>query len=427
MGQPIDVEVTAWPIPHLNGRNGMGMGMLVQDVSLHRATSSHLRLERERFRMLAEQSNGVVYRFEVGPPAGLTYLSPRMHDLLGLDHLEVQADPTVVLARIHPDDGVPFDLTSGSGRFDEGVHDYRVQHADGRWVWVEDRHQPEYDKHGCLVASQGILYDVSARKQLEEARERALADAQETARQLERTTVAQSVFLRSVSHQLRTPMTLVRGFATTLQRRGDDLPPDVRETVLQRLLHGIGRLDEHLSDLLDMQASDDGPHLQHREFVDVAALCFDAVNAIDTNQHRVLVETSPATVHADRGQLARAVTALLRNAIEHTPPGTVVTVGNQVVGDTVVVGVCDDDPGIDRDIADRVFDPFVQGRAAATAPSPGAGIGLTFVRQVALRHGGTAAYAANAPCGSQFTLTLPIARNRTNPRQDATRPLPSSP
>ncbi len=408
-GTPIVVEVTAWPVPTPD--SGEAMGMMVRDITSHRATDVQLRLQQERFRVFAEQASGVVYRYEVGPQPRLTFLSPRMRDLLGLDPHAVQADPMRVLSRIHPDDGVPFDPATGTGRFDEGVHVYRIQHADGAWVWVEDHHRPERDQSGRIVASQGILYDVSARKQLEQAREQALVDARETAQQLERTTLAQTVFLRSVSHQLRTPMTLVRGFATTLRRRGDELDTDTRDMLVQRLLDGIERLDDHLSDLLDMQADDDESVLQRVEDVDLAALCFDAVAAVDTNEHRVAVATTRGEVRGDRRQLARAITALVRNAVQHTPAATNVAVEMHVDEDTVRVRVRDDGPGVDEEIIDRVFEPFVQGRAAATAHAPGTGIGLTFVRQMALRHGGSVTCTRLEPAGSQFDLVLPLARD----------------
>ncbi len=408
-GSPIDVEVTAWPVPTADG--GTAMGMMVRDISSHRATELQLRLQQERFRVFAEQARGVVYRYEVGPPPRLSYLSPRMADLLGLDPRTVQADPATVLSRIHPDDGVPFDPPAGTGRFDEGVHVYRVQHADGSWVWVEDHHQPEFDDEGRTIASQGILYDVSARKQLEQAREQALADAQETARQLERTTLAQTVFLRSVSHQLRTPMTLVRGFATTLRRRGDDLDADVRDMLVERLLSGVERLDEHLSDLLEMQAADAEAGLRHGELVDLGELCFAAVATVDTDQHHVAVATTRGEVVGDRRQLGRAVAALVRNATQHTPAGTRITVEMHRDCETVGVRVRDEGPGVDEEIRARIFEPFVQGRAAATTHAPGAGIGLTFVRQVALRHGGTVTCTPLAPTGTQFDLVLPLAED----------------
>lgn len=405
-GTPIVVEVTAWPVPTPDG--DVVMGMLVRDITSHRAAEVQLRLHQERFRVFAEQSHGVVYRFEVRPGRRLAFLSPRIADLLGLDPHTVRTDPMAVLSRIHPEDWLPFNPATGTGRFDAGVHLYRVQHADGSWVWVEDHHRPEHDQHGRLVATQGILYDVSARKQLEQARERALADAQETARQLERTTLAQSVFLRSVSHQLRTPMTVVRGFTTTLRRHGDQLDEDTRALLVERLLDGAARLDARLSDLLELQTIDDEAG-QRRDAVDLEQLCFEAVSTIDTSQHRIALATTRDCVRGDRRQLARAVTALVRNAVQHTPSGTSVAVEMHRTDDTVRLSVRDDGPGVDGEILDRVFEPFVQGRAAATSHAPGTGIGLTFVRQVALRHGGSVRCRPLTPNGVQFDLVLPLA------------------
>lgn len=409
-GRRLDVEVTSWPL--VGDDDGATVGLLVRDIGSHRAAAAALRAEQERFRVLAEQALGVVYRVEMEPEQRLTYLSPRIADLLGLDPVAVEADPWEVLSRIHPDDGLPFDPSDGSGRFDEGVHVYRVQHADGSWVWIEDHHRPERDRHGCMVASQGILHDVSARKQLEQARERALHDAQETARQLELTSLAQSVFLRSVSHQLRTPMTIVRGFAATLRRQEAALDEATRELLLDRLLHGIDRLGEHLSDLLDMQVGEEEAEQYVREPVELGAVCFEALAAVDTSAHRVRLGAAQSTVVGDRRQLVRAVAALLRNAVQHTPAGTEVHVELLEERDCARLVVRDGGPGIDVEIMDRVFEPFVQGHAAATAPSPGSGIGLTLVRQVALRHGGAVTCTSTRSGGARFDLVLPLERGR---------------
>jgi two-component system, OmpR family, sensor kinase len=112
-------------------------------------------------------------------------------------------------------------------------------------------------------------------------------------------------------------------------------------------------------------------------------------------------------VTGDEELLRRAVDNLLSNVRAHTPAGTAATVTAADRGDTVVVEVSDDGPGVPADQLPRIFDRFY--RAAAPSARSGAGLGLAIVDTVASAHHGTAEAALNDPSGLRVTLTLPAA------------------
>ena len=138
-----------------------------------------------------------------------------------------------------------------------------------------------------------------------------------------------------------------------------------------------------------------------------------ALTAARVDGHDLEMDVPSVRVRGDRGRLRRALDALLHNAVRHTPAGTSVRVWAEADAGEVMLHVSDDGPGVDPEIADRVFDAFVQGAAAAASPSPGAGVGLALVRRVALLHGGRAEHHALSPTGSCFCLHLP--RNGDGP------------
>lgn len=407
-GSIFAAEVTAWPVgtDSENGDAAPGVAVLVRDVSAARRAARGLLRREQRFRTFAEQARGIVYSVRIRPSFELTYISPRVQELLGDTPEELIEDPSPLFARIHPDDGHPFELPE---RWEEGVHLYRVRRTDGTWMWLEDHHAPEYDGDGRIVGSQGILFDVSARKELEEARRQTLEQERAVARELERTTRAQQTFLRSISHELRTPLTAVRGFTQTLRDHLGHLDAATTEHLLRRLGANVERLDEQLQDLLDLDMGRQAPDGRAWGSVNLRTVALAAVAAVDASTHEVRVTADEVAVQGDRVKLARAVTALVRNAVVHTPAGTTVTISTECVGDETRLHVTDDGPGIDEEIAETLFEPFVQGQAAATAAQPGAGVGLAVVREVARLHQGRVEQWPRVPRGAHFVLVLPAS------------------
>jgi two-component system sensor histidine kinase KdpD len=109
-------------------------------------------------------------------------------------------------------------------------------------------------------------------------------------------------------------------------------------------------------------------------------------------------------VPADYSRIDQLVTNLLENAVRHTPPGTTVDVGVRSTGDTVVVAIADDGPGLDPGLRDSVFEAFRSGDRATS------GIGLAICSAVVKAHGGTIGAGDSPAGGACFTFTLPVAR-----------------
>ena len=406
----------------VEARTGPQLAVVAHDVTAQRVAEQDLREREMQYRHLAEESSGVVYRATFGAETRLAYLGPRLRDVLGDDPADVIADPDLLLSRIHPEDGHPFDdITRRPG----GVHNYRVRHRAGHWVTIEDRHRPVRDAHGTIVASHGVLFDVTERVEAEAARARALAHERELSRRLEQTAQVQRTFLQSVSHEVRTPLTVVRGVAHTLERHLDELAPETARQLLGRLHANVDRLDGLLADLLDLERLH--PDETGQRLIELDRLCRGSTHALEAPQHEFVLDLEPATTLGDDSQLRRAVRALLDNAVRHTSPGTTVTVRTRTRADEVTVEVLDDGPGVDDAVRDRMFEPFAQGSAAADAASPGTGIGLTLAQTLAAAHGGALEHADREGGGSCFTLRLPSATRATAPRPDFSRAEPATP
>ena len=221
---------------------------------------------------------------------------------------------------------------------------------------------------------------------------------------LEASEEARRRFLADITHELRTPLAVVRA---EVEAQLDGIHPrdDAHLTTLLEHTHTLDRL---IDDLHTLALGDAGQLRLHRETISVGAVVDDAIAAIApaaTRRGVTLTTVGSAgtdlELDADPVRLGQVVTNLLTNAVRHTPPGGTVTVTTTTDASTVTVAVADTGPGIEGDV-ERVFDRF-----ARSADSGGSGLGLTIARQLVVRHGGTLT-AANAPTGgARFTVTLP--------------------
>jgi signal transduction histidine kinase len=230
-------------------------------------------------------------------------------------------------------------------------------------------------------------------------------------------------FVADASHELRTPLTQLHTRAQLLERRARTAAdPDAVLAELGRLVAGTRQLGEVVEDLLlSAQLRQASPADGAADPVDLAALV-DAVAAAEADRARdggvtVAVYRDPPAPHGYRvagveAALRRVVTALLDNALGHTPPGGRIDLTLRYVDRhldrrrTVQLTVADSGVGFDQKEAGRLFERFARGTNGAGRRF---GIGLALVREVVEGHGGTITANGRPGAGASFTVTLPAA------------------
>ncbi len=232
------------------------------------------------------------------------------------------------------------------------------------------------------------------------------------ARQLER---AKTEFLSNVSHELRAPLTPIQGYADLLRRR-DDLGPEQTRAMADAISEGARRMARVVDLLVDVAALDAGRVAPAAEPLEPAAV-LDArldhwrsrVPARAGDLRRRVSARLPA-VMADPLWLGRALDELIDNALRHTPTGTPVTLlATGGAGDRVVLAVLDGGPGLDPGAQERLFDDFEQVDGSATRGHDGLGLGLAFVRRVAVVMAAEVSVDSRVGGGARFALDLPAA------------------
>ena len=369
---PVDARTTAVAVP-----TGTVSLVVVRDISeRHRAE-----IDRQRLAAIVESSNDAI----IGKTLDgvVTNWNPAAERLYGYSADEMIGRS---LLQIFPPDRVD-ELWSLMDRVRQGK---RIEHhdtirvaKDGRRIDVSVSISPISDAAGRLVGAATIARDVTERKQLE---------------------AAQRDFLAMVSHDLRSPLTIIRGNAQLLHRSGT-----FREAPVNAILGQADRMASLIEDLTDVVRLEDGHLLLRCEPVDLVELARAAVAAASelSSRHAILVEATDAEIIGewDRARLLQVLENLLGNAIKHGPQGGEITVCVGRNGSQAVVSVRDTGPGIDIEHVPRLFNRFYQASASAAA---GLGLGLYISRILVEAHGGRITAESGVGRGSTFTVVLPL-------------------
>jgi two-component system OmpR family sensor kinase len=220
---------------------------------------------------------------------------------------------------------------------------------------------------------------------------------------LEATFATQRRFLDDAGHELRTPITVIRG---NLELMEDD--PEERRQTIDLVTDELDRMARIVDDLLDL-AKAERPDFLRLLPLDLAELTRDLAAKGDSLGSRLwdVEEVGDVALMADRQRITQAVMNLMRNALEYTPDGTRVAVGSRVSGDTAWIWVKDAGPGIPLEDRERLFERFSRGVGGRRSGS-GAGLGLAIVKSIAEAHGGRVELETAVGLGSTFTLVLPV-------------------
>jgi two-component system, OmpR family, sensor kinase len=225
---------------------------------------------------------------------------------------------------------------------------------------------------------------------------------------LDRAFAQQRRFVSDASHELRSPLTAIRGQLEVLARNDSPSAEDVRR-VEAMTMKEMGRVERLVDDLLALARLDEGAGLELRE-VQVAVFLGD-LTAAEANETTEAGELCGGTVRIDPDLLAQVIRNLLSNAHRHAGPGGRVALSaraqGQAGGERLIVTVDDDGPGIPLAERERVFDRFYRSEAARDRASGGSGLGLGIARSILARHGGRIWIDDSPLGGARVSIALP--------------------
>ncbi len=278
--------------------------------------------------------------------------------------------------------------------------------------FVDFVYQATRDRAGRIDGVFAHGTDVTA-----QVRARQVVERQATA--LEQANHVKDEFLATLSHELRTPITAVLGWARLLSM--GLTPPEVR-IALDAIEKSAEAQAQLIEDVLDVSRVTSGKLTLDPKPVDLVAIAQAAVTTVHPTASARNIEmlssfpSVPAHVSGDEGRLQQVIWNLLANAVKFTPKGGNVTLRVEQSGSLVRLTVSDTGIGIDPAFLPHLFEPFRQADSSSTREHGGIGLGMAIVRKLVELHGGTVSAQSEGPGrGATFTVELPVLESQYNP------------
>jgi len=417
----VPLEVTSTALV----KAGKVVGVLVsaRDISARRRAETEIRqltarLEERVAQRTAELSRATAFLEHLlaagvsvalvldGPGHRPVYVSPNVEAVLGYTPAEVLGAPSFVTDTVHPDD-----LARQTAMFRQaaarGQHaaegEVRWRHRDGSYRWVTGIVRAGADRAGDRARIYVFIVDTTARRIAEQS-------ALHARREAERASHAKSEFLSRMSHEFRTPLNAILGFAQLLQL---EVGGEHQESVAHIMTAGRHLLDL-VNEILDISGIESGRLRLTLEPVEAAALVAEAVDLMRpaAEGRRVAVEVDAPSlcglcVLADRQRLKQVLLNLLSNAVKFNVDGGRVVVRGAADGRPRLC-VTDTGPGIAPEERSRLFRPFER-LGAAKAGIEGTGLGLALCKNLVDAMGGAVGVDSAPGAGSTFWVELPAA------------------
>jgi len=294
--------------------------------------------------------------------------------------------------RLCETDLCPLFRTMASGKAVKKPLLVRALRRDGSRVTVEVSVAPLIEEDGRVIGGVEVFRDVTEKQKLAELK---------------------AGFLSGISHELKTPLTIIQGFLELVL--SDDTGPlsDLQRDFLTSALEEGDRFKKILDDLLDLSRFEATEFSFERKTVDLSAVLRQTAYGFTGEARRrgIALETAvPAglAVCGDRERLYQAFANLIANAIKYTEKGEVALSATRKES-SVQISVRDSGIGIETEELERIFEQFYRVDNELTRKVGGTGIGLSIVQKIVRRHGGSIAVHSSPGKGSTFTVTLPLA------------------
>ncbi len=420
-----------------------------------RQAEEDLRKSEERFKRLVESVTNYIYTVEIqdGKTASTKH-GPGCVAVTGYTSEEYGADPYLWYRMVHEGDREAVIEQADKALSGEAVKslEHRIIHKDGTIRWVRNTQVPRYDQEGHLIAYDGLVEEITGRKEMEQQlkeysehleemvgkRTKELedannelhllnkeldlrrAEAEEAKLSAEAATRAKSDFLANMSHELRTPLNSIIGFAEIIQ---DRLFGEINEKQQEYVvyIHSSGKhLLNLINDILDLSKVESGKmelELCGFPLTDIlnASMAMLKEKAMK-HDIKLGIEIEPdadMTIEADERKLKQIMFNLLSNAVKFTPDGgSVIVQVRKVPPDFIEISVTDTGIGIAPENIQKLFKEFSQIESPYTKQYEGTGLGLALTERLVELHGGKIWVESEFGKGSKFTFTIPVKQHK---------------
>ncbi len=364
----------------------------IRDITEEINYQQNLRERELKFRLLADSMPQFIWTADAD--GNLNYFNQSVFDYSGLSSDDLLQSGWSQI--VHPDD-LPNNLKLWQESISSGnnfIFEHRFARHDGEYRWQLSRAIPQRDVNGIIKMWVGTSTDIHDLREQDQQKD---------------------YFIKMASHELKTPITSIKGYVQLLQSMYKDNENTFLTGSLDKLGNQINKLTNLIGELLDLSKIKSGHlELQKQEFC-MNQLIEDVITEIKyiNPDHKITFSRfNSAGVFADKIRIAQVLTNFLTNAIKYAPDSLEIWIESNVNDNHVFVSVEDRGIGISKADHKKIFERFYRVEGKNEKTFPGFGIGLFIAAEIIQRHGGTIGVRNAIPKGSIFYFSLPILLNK---------------
>ena len=386
-GSLLDISLTISPVKDVRGTI-TGASKIARDITKQKQIEIQIIASEERFRLLANSMAQLIWTADSS--GNFNYYNQAVYNYSGMNFEQLQNEGW--LHMVHPDDRKEnFSKWKQSINTGEDfILEHRFKRYDGEYRWQLSRALPQKDSNGIIQMWVGTSTDIHEIKENEELKD---------------------FFISMASHELKTPVTSIKGYVQILMTMYEDKGDDFLYNSLEKVNKQIINLTTLIVDLLDLSKIKSGSLQLNKEYVDINELITEIVKEIQHTQPDCVIEFTGkvnAIVFIDAGRIGQVLINLLTNAIKYSPNCKEIKVSSRITKNELIVSVTDAGIGISKTDQQKIFQRFYRVTGKDEKTFPGFGIGLFIASQIVERHNGKMGVESEPGKGAVFYFSLPL-------------------
>lgn len=390
-GSILDISLTISPVKDMKG-NSTGASKIARDITKQKQIETQIVASEERFRLLANSMAQLIWTGDSN--GNLNYYNQAVYNFSGMNFDQLQNEGW--LQMVHPDDRKEniskWEHAIATG--EDFIFEHRFKRYDGEYRWQLSRALLQKDSNGTIQMWVGTSTDIHEIKENEEQKD---------------------FFISMASHELKTPVTSIKGYVQILMTMYKDKGDDFLYNSLEKINKQIINLTSLIVDLLDLSKIKSGSLQLNKEQVDINELITEIIKEIQHTEPDCVIDffgKVNASVYIDAGRIGQVLINLLNNALKYSPNCKEIKVSSKISDDELIISVADAGIGISKTDQQKIFQRFYRVTGKDEKTFPGFGIGLFIASQIVERHNGKMSVESEPGKGSVFYFSLPINKKK---------------
>lgn len=265
--------------------------------------------------------------------------------------------------------------------------EYQISWPDETQHWIKANGTARYNDDGKAIRMVGVTQDITERKLYEQRKDD---------------------FLSVASHELKTPITVLKANLQLLERLKEKIQPATAGKLIESAVKSMGKISGMVDELLDLGKQADGKLELHRNTFDLLELLKNcALHESAAGKFDLLIDALPMQISADEHRIEQVVTNFINNAVKYAPEGKQIRLFTEIEDGQVRISVADQGNGIPQEQIPHLFERYWQANKTS-GNTAGLGLGLYICAEIIKKHGGKIGAFSEIGKGSTFWFTLPL-------------------